>query len=207
MAYKRSAEQRQRVLLNAGCGSPDDSRLPRFFRKWRQIRVDIDPEFEPDLVTNIADLSAISNGTVDAVWSAHCVEHLFEYQVPKALAEFRRVLGSTGFACVIVPDIQAIAHWIASDRLHETIYQSAAGPISAHDMMWGFGPAIANGKTAMAHRCGFTPTLFLQHLREAGFAEIVLRRRRSRLELAALALRKPSRGAEERKTLMAALGL
>jgi ubiquinone/menaquinone biosynthesis C-methylase UbiE len=161
---------------------------------------------KPDVVANIADLSAIPDRAVDAVWSAHCLEHLFAYQVPRALAEFRRVLCEDGFACIIVPDLQAIAHWIATDRLHETIYQSPAGPVSAHDMMWGFGQAIARGKTAMAHHCGFTPTLFLQCLREAGFAEIVLRRRKSSLELAALALRRRSSGSEQRNKLMAELG-
>jgi SAM-dependent methyltransferase len=206
MARKKSVKRSRHIFLNAGCGTSDDSHLPRFFRKWQQIRIDVDPGMKPDLVANIADLSAISAGTVDAVWSAHCLEHLFAYQVPRALAEFRRVLCKTGFACIIVPDLQAIAEWIATDRLHETVYQSAAGPITAHDMLWGFGGAIASGKTAMAHHCGFTPTLFLQCLREAGFAEIVLRRRKS-FELAALALRKPSASSEERKALMAELGL
>jgi len=199
--------RRRRVLLNAGCGEPDNTRLPRFLQKWKQIRVDIDPDLKPDLVADITDLSAIPDGTADGVWASHCIEHLFAYQVPKALAEFRRVLRDTGFACIIVPDLQAIAHWIATDRLQETIYESLAGPVTAHDMVWGFGRAIALGKTAMAHRCGFTPTLFLQHLKDAGFAEIVLRRRRNRLELAALALRRPSGGAEGRGALMTALGL
>ena len=207
MAHKKSAERSRRVVLNAGCGSPPDSSLPRFFRKWQEIRVDVDPDLKPDLVTNIADLSAISDGAVDAVWCAHCVEHLFAYQVPRALAEFRRVLCDTGFACIIVPDLQAIAHWIATDQLLETIYQSAAGPVSAHDMLWGFAPAIARGKTAMAHHSGFTPTVLLERLKEAGFAEIVLRRRRRNLELAALALRRPSGGAKQREKLMAELGI
>jgi hypothetical protein len=117
------------------------------------------------------------------------------------------VLCDDGFACIIVPDLQAIAHWIASDRLHVTIYQSAAGPVTAHDMMWGFGQAIARGKTTMAHHCGFTPTLFLRCLSEAGFTEIVLRRRRSSLELAALALPRQSLDTEQRNKLMAQLGL
>jgi hypothetical protein len=59
----------------------------------------------------------------------------------------------------------------------------------------------------MAHHSGFTPTLFLQYLKNAGFAEIVLRRRRSNLELAALALPRPSAGSRQRDSMMAALGL
>jgi SAM-dependent methyltransferase len=207
MPRKKSVKRPRRVFLNAGCGSSGDSRLPRFFRKWRQIRVDVDARLKPDLVASIADLSAIPDASVDAVWCAHCVEHLYAYEVPLALAEFRRVLCENGFACIIVPDLQAIAHWIATDRLHETIYESAAGPVTAHDMVWGFSRAIAHGETGMAHHCGFAPTLFLECLKEAGFSEIVLRRRRSTLELAGLALQRPSESVEQRKKLMAALGL
>jgi hypothetical protein len=74
-------------------------------------------------------------------------------------------------------------------------------------MIWGFGPAIANGMMGMAHRCGFTPTVFLEYLKGAGFSEIVLRRKTSNLELAGLALQKPSENSEEREKRMAQLGL
>jgi SAM-dependent methyltransferase len=206
MPRKKSVRRRSPVFINAGCGSPENTRLPKFFRKWRQIRVDVDPAMEPDVVANIADLSAIPDGSADAVWAAHCMEHLFAHQVPAALAEFRRVLRKTGFACIVVPDLQAIARWIADDRLHETIYESAAGPITAHDMLWGFGRAIAVGNDAMAHHCGFTPTLFLECLKDAGFAEIVLRRK-SNLELVGLALPRISGGPKRREILLSGLGL
>jgi SAM-dependent methyltransferase len=193
--------------LNAGSGKTGKLRLPPIFRSWRQIRVDIDPDAEPDLLASVTDLSAIPDAVVDAVWCAHCVEHLFAHEVPLALAEFRRVLRDDGFACIIVPDLQEISSWIANDRLHETIYESSAGPVTAHDMVWGYGPAIERGAARMAHRCGFTPTLFLQRLQQAGFAEIVLRRRKPQLELAGLALRQPSESAERRQKRMTELGL
>jgi hypothetical protein len=123
-----------------------------------------------------------------------------------AIGEFRRVLRTDGFACIIVPDLQAIAEWIATDRLDETIYESSAGPVTAHDMLWGFGPAIERGDAAMAHRCGFTPSVFLRRLSDGGFPEIVLRRRAS-LELAGLCLCRPSANPEEREAVMARLGL
>jgi hypothetical protein len=201
---RRPAEQRP-ILLNAGCGPPEHSAIPPFFGDWHQIRVDVNPANEPDIVTSIIDLSMIEDGAVQAVWSSHCIEHLFPHEVPGALAEFRRVLGATGFACIVVPDLQAIAHWIATDRLHEAIYESAAGPVTAHDMVWGFSPAIAAGDIAMAHRCGFTPTLFLRRLGDAGFAEIVLRRR-ANLELVALALRTASEDPGQWEALLAQLG-
>jgi hypothetical protein len=194
------------VVLNAGSGASSTTGLPGYFEGWREIRVDIDPRAEPDLVASVSDLSAIPDGSIDAVWSAHCIEHLFAHEVPLALAEFRRITAASGFACIIVPDLMAIAEWIATDRLHETIYESASGPVTAHDILWGFGPAIAGGKVAMAHRCGFTPTLFLNQLNAAGFPEIVLRRR-SNLELTALVLSEASESNERRDSLLLSLSL
>jgi SAM-dependent methyltransferase len=207
MPRKKSAAKGRRVFINAGCGTTGDSRLPPIFRKWDQIRVDVNPSMNPDLVASIDDLSAISDGTIDAIWCAHCLEHLFAHQVPLALAEFRRVLRDDGFACIIVPDLQEISQWIANDHLHETIYESAAGPVTAHDMLWGFGPAVAHGMVGMAHHCGFTPTVLLEFLKDAGFSEIVLRRQRDKLELAGLALQRPSVSPEEREKKMSELGL
>jgi SAM-dependent methyltransferase len=205
MPVKKTVKRARRAFVNAGCGPSGNSRLPAFFRSWRQIRVDIDPTTNPDLLSSIADLSAIPKGTVDAVWSAHCLEHLYAHEVPSALSEFRRVLRSSGFACIVIPDLQAISEWIASDRLFETIYYSASGPVNAHDMIWGFGRAIAAGNTAMAHRCGFTPTSFIQSLTDAGFAEIQLRRKNS-LELVALALCRASKSDGFRESMLAELG-
>jgi SAM-dependent methyltransferase len=157
------------------------------------------------VLSSIADLSAIPDGTVDAVWASHSVEHLYQYQVPAALSEFRRVLRKGGFACIVIPDLQAIANWIATDRLHETIYESASGPVTAHDMIWGFGRAVAGGNAAMAHRCGFTPTPFAKAISGAGFEEVLVRRKNT-LELVGLALRQRSKREEYREELLAELG-
>ncbi len=86
------------------------------------------------------------------------------------------------------------------------VYESPAGPVIAHDMIYGFGPQLAQGRASMAHRCGFTPTLLLQKLREAPFAQIVMRRRTNR-ELAAVACKRAIAGDAERDALLAALEL
>lgn len=170
------------------------------------MRVDIDPRAAPDIIGDITDLSAIETGSVDAIWSAHCVEHLYLHQVGRAIAEAYRILAADGFYCLIVPDLQSIAEFIAGDRLHEVIYEAPAGPVTPHDMLFGYGRFLAEGRTAMAHRCGFTPTLLLHKLQEAPFAEIIVRRLANR-ELAAIARKQPSAGDAERETFLAALGL
>ena len=73
-------------------------------------------------------------------------------------------------------------------------------------MLFGFGAAIAQGRSSMAHNCGFTPGLLVQKLQEIPFAEILLRRR-SNQELAGLARKRAPTDAGERDALLAALEL
>jgi SAM-dependent methyltransferase len=198
---------RQKLLVNLGCGWQGTSWLPALFSNWRELRVDVDPEVAPDVVADITDLSPIETGMVDAIWSSHCVEHVYLHQVRQAVAEAYRVLRDDGFWCMIVPDLQAIAHYMANDRLHEVVYEAPAGPVTAHDMIFGHGLSIARGRTSMAHRCGFTPTLLLQQLQTAPFAEFVVRRRPNQQELAAIALKQPSASDAAREAFLASLEL
>ena len=176
------------------------------FDTWQRLRVDADPLAAPDLVADIVDLSAIASGSADAVWAAHCVEHVYAHQLRPAFSEFHRILNPDGFACILVPDLQAIARYIIEDRLHEVIYNSPAGPVTAHDILFGFGPAIAAGHWRMAHRCGFTPAVMLRRLGEIGFGETVLRRRPN-LELAAIVSKRPFVDDAEREALFTRLRL
>jgi SAM-dependent methyltransferase len=199
-------DKRTNVLVNLGSGPKGSARLPAMFAEWRELRVDIDANAAPDILADATDLSAIESGSADAVWSAHCIEHLYLHQVGTAIAEVYRILADDGFLCLIVPDLQAIAEYIATDRLHEVVYQSPAGPVTAHDILFGYGPFLAQGYSKMAHKCGFTPTLLVQKLREAPFAQIVLRRRANH-ELAGVACKRAPAGEAEREALLAALEL
>lgn len=199
-------DKRPKMLINLGAGEKGAAWLPAMFADWREVRVDVDATMAPDILADMTDLSAIESGTADAVWVSHGIEHLYLFEVSKAIAEIYRILADDGFFCVIVPDLQIIAEYIASDRLHEVVYQSPAGPVIAHDMLFGFGPYLAQGRSSMAHKCGFTPTLLLQKLQEAPFAEIVLQRRASQ-ELAAVACKRAPADDAERQALLAALQL
>lgn len=196
----------QPVLINAGCGSSGAERTPRLFEKWRQIRVDVDPAVHPDIVADITDLSALADNSADALWTSHCVEHLYQHQVKTALSEFKRILKDDGFAIIIVPDIQTVARYIAEDKLSEILYQSAAGPITPHDVMFGLGTAVASGNEHMAHKSAFTPSTLVEALKAAGFPDFIVRRR-ANLELAAVARKTPWPNTEYPKALMDALML
>jgi len=199
-------QNRARLLVNLGSGPKGSTWLPAMFADWRELRVDTEASAAPDLLADITDLSAIETGSIDAIWSAHCLEHLFLHQVAGAIAEMHRILADDGFMCLIVPDLQVLAEYIVNDKLHEVVYQSAAGPVTAHDILFGYGPYIAQGHGGMAHRCGFTPGLLVRELQKTPFAEIILRRRPNH-ELAAVARKRPPVSDAEREALLAALEL
>ncbi len=89
--------RRTKLLVNLGSGPKGSTWLPALFGGWRELRIDIDARGAPDILADITDLSSIESGSVDAVWSAHCLEHLYLHQVGKAIAEVYRILGDYGF--------------------------------------------------------------------------------------------------------------
>lgn len=194
-----------RVLVNLGAGASGQGRIPPAMAEWRQIRVDIDPEMRPDVIADLTDLSAIADGVADVVWASHCVEHLFRHQVETALREIRRILKPEGVAFIFVPDLQAVAKVIAEDRLQDVLYESAAGPISAHDVVFGFGREVARGRVHMAHRTGFTPGVLVQSLKDAGYSDFVVRR--GEFELIAFARKTPWPSDAARQQQLASFGL
>lgn len=196
----------QPILINAGCGATGAERTPRFFADWRHIRIDVDPKVEPDIVADITDLAPVPDGFADAIWTSHCLEHLYHHQVPLALREFHRVLKIDGFAVILVPDIQMIARYVAEDRLTDQLYESPAGPVTPHDVLYGFGQAVAQGHVHMAHKTGFTPTSLVESLSSAGYSDFVIRRRKN-FELAAVLRKAPWPNDHYRKALMDALTL
>src|SRR6266702_624735 len=109
---EESRESRPKLLVNLGSGPKGAAWLPAMFADWREFRVDVDPDVAPDLVADITDLSAIPTGSAGAVWSAHCIEHLYLHEVGRTIAEAHRILADDGFLCLIVPDLQSIAGYI-----------------------------------------------------------------------------------------------
>lgn len=162
-----------RRLLHVGCGTKTIRNLPAAFHSgWQELRYDIDPSVKPDLRGSITDLAALTDRSVDAIWSSHNLEHLNSFEVPTALAEFRRVLNDNGFAVVTVPDLRAIARHIVNDELEQPLYKAPAGAISALDVVFGHQAAIQKGNAYMAHRTGFTARTLGQALIDAGFDEV-----------------------------------
>ncbi|MFO1151923.1 MAG: class I SAM-dependent methyltransferase [Alsobacter sp.] len=185
------------TLLHVGCGPYQPDKLHPWFRgpRWREIRLDIDPRVRPDIVASLTDLGCFPDGSVDAVWSSHNIEHLHEHELEIALAEIVRVLKPTGFALFTTPDLVRVAQEIAAGRLEDTLYVSPAGPITPIDVLYGLRRSIAAGNGFMAHRTGFSVDRLGRVLVEAGFAEARVWPGRS-FDLWAVGLREQSRPAD-----------
>jgi SAM-dependent methyltransferase len=160
-----------KTFLHVGCGSArKNSTTPAFAgAEWREVRLDIDPAVEPDIVGTTTDMSMVASESVDALFSSHNIEHLYAHEVPLALREFMRVLKPDGFAVITCPDLQSVAALIAADKLTEPAYMSAAGPIAPLDILYGHRPSVAAGNHYMAHKCGFTKKVLGATLMECGF--------------------------------------
>ena len=173
-----TAEVASRSVLHVGCGAPNAETLHRAFRgpEWREVRLDIDPGAQPDIVASMADMPEVESGTYDALYSSHNIEHLFAHEVPTALGEFARVLKPDGFALITCPDLQSIAALVARDKLEDTAYVSPAGPIAAIDMLYGLRSAVARGNFHMAHRTGFTAKTLGNALIANGFTRAIVER-------------------------------
>ena len=166
-----------KTVLNVGCGYPLRQKLHRHFHgpEWHEIRLDLDPAVQPDIVGSITDMGPVAADSVDAVWSSHNLEHLQRHEVPLALAEFLRVLKPNGLLLLTLPDLQQVARLVAEDRLEDSAYISQSGPITPLDMIFGHTASLARGNRFMAHRTGFTARSLHRLLIEAGFVEVTLR--------------------------------
>lgn len=159
-----------KTVLNVGCGPRGRPHgFAGFDQGWTELRLDIDPAVEPDVVGTMTDMSAVATGSVDAVVSSHNIEHLYPHEVPLALAEFVRVLKPDGRVLITCPDLQSVCARVAQGELASPLYESDAGPISALDIMYGHRGAMAAGNLFMAHRCGFTLQVLADTLQACGF--------------------------------------
>jgi SAM-dependent methyltransferase len=191
-AQSRPGDAHGRTVLHVGPGHRrNGAKLPSAFSgsEWRELRLDIDPANEPDIVGSMLDLAAVSDASVDAVYSAHNIEHVYPHEAPAVLREFLRVLKPDGFLLVTCPDLQSVCALVAQDRLTEPAYQSAAGPISPLDILYGHGAALAAGHHFMAHKGGFTLRTLTAAVHSAGFATAAGKRRPHGLDLWVVATR------------------
>ena len=171
---------RPRRVLNAGSGAKSIARLAALFNAedWDEIRIDLDPAVGPDVVGSMIDMRPhFPAQSFDAIWSSHSLEHLHSHEIPAALAEFRRLLKTDGFALITCPDLETVMALFLAHGPDHVVYRSPAGPITPLDMMFGHAGSIAAGHVHMAHNSGLTAPRLSDLLRQAGFADVIIRRK------------------------------
>lgn len=163
-------------VLNVGGGSKATP-IPSHFSEWKHDLLDIDARGNPDLVCDARELLTLEASRYDAVYCSHNLEHYYRHDGRKVLQGFIHILKDDGFAEIRVPDIAQVIATVQEHRLDldDVLYESAAGPISAHDVIYGLQSEIVNsGQDFYAHKTGFTPKSLMSILSEAGFRYIFL---------------------------------
>ena len=129
---------RVKRVLNAGSGSAKGAMHPAFDPSgWKEVRIDIDARNAPDVVGSIAYMrDVVEDGSFDAIWCSHCIEHLHDHEVLPALREFRRILTNTGFAIVSCPNLDAIARTprFGGHQVGRLSFPGRSDPASGHDL-------------------------------------------------------------------------
>lgn len=160
-----------KTVLNVGCGGCE---IHKDFAGFNEIRLDIDPGVNPAIVGDIRNMYQVLTESVDAVYSNHNLEHLFDFEIPVALSEFYRVLKPGGLVCIGVPNLKAVAWQVAQGNLEGTLYESPAGPIAAIDCIFGYRKFTKDNPNQL-HKTGFTPGTLRKKMKAAGFVNINLK--------------------------------
>lgn len=187
-----------RRVLNVGGGSREIA-IPQWYQNWTHLLLDIDPLTGADVVLDARQLGTLPGSLFDAVYCSHNLEHYYQHDVSKVLAGFLHVLNPDGFAEIHVPDMQQVMrHFVENGGdIHGILYQSPAGPISVHDVMYGWGKQIAaSGVDFYAHKTGFTPNSLREALLAAGFAEVWLNASNTEFAIGAVAFKQTPTAAQ-----------
>lgn len=132
-----------KTVLHVGCGNTP---MHEFLDGYKEVRLDIDPSVNPDIVASLTDMGDI--GPFDAVYGSHVLEHFAPHEVVKVMSECLRVLKPRGMVVIIVPNLEKVR------PTREVVYDSPAGPITGLDMFYGKESLVAVNPY-MAHKTGF----------------------------------------------------
>jgi len=163
-------------VLNVGGGSNGDENLPRVFQGWECDVLDIDPNVKPDICWDARKLATLPGSKYDAVFCSHCLEHFHKHEVFSVLSGFGHVLKDVGFANIAVPDVMALCNSLVKDekQIDDVWYQSPGGPITFHDVMYGWSKQIAGGNLFYCHKTAFTRASLTKALRAARFQTVLV---------------------------------
>ena len=164
-----------RRVLNVG-GSTKQIPIPKCYREWDHVLLDIDPRGGPDIVCDARQMDSLQPAQFDAVYCAHNLEHFYKHDCGRVLAGFLHVLKPDGFADICVPDMMAVMRRVVAAGLdiEDVLYEAPVGPITVRDVIYGWSTEIErSGVDYYAHKTGFSDRSLHAALKRAGFGEVL----------------------------------
>jgi len=125
--------------------------------------LNIQPGPHVDIVGDCVDLGRFDGGSVGEIYASHVLEHLgFRDELPRALAEWHRVLEPDGRVRISVPDLMTLCRLFVDPNLSQRVRDYVVrviygGQEDAHDF----------------HKMGFTLESLAERLKQAGFHKIM----------------------------------
>ena len=166
------------ALITSWFSKLEEQPVEQFNQKpWTVKQYDAEPSIKADYTGHIFKMDAIEDGSIDALWCQQILQRYYIPHVQAALKEFKRVMAEDALLYINVPDGQIASSFIANDQPSHPLYQSAAGPITPVDILYGFQKAILSGKRHMTHHSIFSLKQLGILLRDAGFSDIRVHRR------------------------------
>jgi predicted SAM-dependent methyltransferase len=92
---------------------------------------DVNPEYTPDILGDVLDLSVFPDASIDTLYGGHLCEHIPLALLAKAFAEWRRVLKPGGVLMLVGPDIDRAIQQRVGDALYDAI-KANGGPPQGH---------------------------------------------------------------------------
>jgi SAM-dependent methyltransferase len=118
------------MKVNYGCGE--------FYADgWTNLDHVHEGKIRPDIVMVPGEPMPFEDGSVEALYAGHVMEHVPWDDVPRVLADFKRVLAPGGQVCIVGPDVyKTLVLWRAGqldDWLMIAVLENASRVEGTHD--------------------------------------------------------------------------
>lgn len=101
----------------------------------------------------------LGDGVASEIFNGHFIEHVYRWEAPAVIAEFRRLLKPGGRLIMELPDLEKCARNLLAGQKDQLC-------------MWGLYGDPGQQSPYMCHRWGYTPATVTDLLLSAGFRKI-----------------------------------